>query len=198
MAVSGLAACSSHPPAPASRPADSLAQCLQRLDNAHVSYERVKDFSTPEGCGVSQAVRVRRSTIDWNRPAMMSCPLAATVADFETSVVQPAAQRTFGQAVRRMSNAGSYNCRGEIGGRAERISQHGYGRAIDVTGFELADGTVISVAKDWRNKGAKSTFLHEVAQGACRVFNLVITPNRNYEHHDHLHLDIGPYKMCGY
>jgi hypothetical protein len=37
-----------------------------------------------------------------------------------------------------------------------------------------------------------------VAQGACKIFSVVMTPNRNAEHHDHLHLDIGPYKLCGY
>ncbi|HXP95874.1 MAG TPA: extensin family protein, partial [Telmatospirillum sp.] len=82
-------------------------------------------------------------------------------------------------------------------GRPERLSQHAFGRALDVTGFELADGTVISVMKDWRNRGAKSEFLHQVAQGACKMFSVVLTPNYNAEHHDHLHLDIGPHKLCG-
>ncbi len=158
----------------------------------------MKDWTTSEGCGISQAVRVERSAIGWNRKTLMSCSLEAVVWDFETQVVQPAAERNFGQAVRKMSNAGSYSCRGEIGGRAERLSQHSFGKALDVTGFELADGTVISVSRDWRNKGAKSEFLHQVAQGACKIFSVVMTPNRNVEHHDHLHLDIGPHKFCGY
>lgn len=193
----GLAACASAPP-PSPPPADSVAACLRSLDQRHIHYERVKDWTTPEGCGVSQAVRIDRSAIEWNRKPLMSCPLSAVIWDFETQVVQPAAQRNFGQAVRKMSNVGSYNCRGEIGGRSERLSQHSFGRAFDVTGFELADGTVISVLKDWRNKGAKSEFLHQVAEGACRIFSVVMTPNRNIEHRDHLHLDIGPHKFCGY
>lgn len=153
---------------------------------------------TPEGCGIEQAVRVDRSAIDWNRKTMMACPLAAQVWDFETQVVQPAARRNFGQMVRKMSNAGSYNCRGEVGGRPERLSQHAFGRAFDITGFELADGTVVSVLRDWHGKGPKSEFLHQVAQGACATFSVVLTPNYNVEHRDHLHLDIGPHKLCGY
>lgn len=171
---------------------------MRSLDQRHIIYERVKDWTTPEGCGITQAVRVERSAIPWNRSTLMSCPLSAAVWDFETQVVQPAAQRNFGQPVRKMSNVGSYNCRGEIGGRPERLSQHAFGRALDVTGFELADGTVISVMRDWRNQGAKGAFLHEVAQGACKIFSVVMTPNRNAEHHDHLHMDIGPHKFCGY
>ncbi len=176
----------------------SGAACLQSLDRRHILYQRVKDWTTAEGCGISQAVRVDRSALEWNRSTLMSCSLSAVLWDFETQVVQPAAERNFGQAVRKMSNAGAYNCRGERGGRPERLSQHSFGKALDVTGFELADGTVISVQKDWRNRGAKSEFLHQVAQGACKVFSVVMTPNRNAEHHDHLHLDIGPYKLCGY
>jgi hypothetical protein len=194
----GLAACSSAPPPLPPSPANAGAVCLQSLDQRHIIYERVKDWTTPEGCGINQAVRVEHSAIEWNHSTLMSCALSAVVWDFETQVVQPAAQRNFGQRVLKMSNAGSYSCRGEIGGRPERLSQHSFGRALDVTGFELADGTVVSVLKDWRNKGAKSAFLHEVAQGACTIFSVVMTPNRNAEHHDHLHLDIGPYKLCGY
>lgn len=191
-----LAGCTSSPPPPPVL-ADIGARCLAGLDQRSIRYDRMADFTTPEGCGVSQAVRIKQSALAWNRPALMSCSLAATIWEFETRVVQPAAQRHFGQAARKLSHAGSYSCRGEIGGRAERISQHGYGRAIDVTGFELADGTVISVLRDWRGKGEKSAFLLDVAKGACTIFNLVLTPNHNAEHHDHLHLDIGPNKMCG-
>jgi hypothetical protein len=186
----------SHVPSPP--PADSAAACLRSLDQHHIIYERVKDWHTPEGCGIDQAVRVQHSAIEWNRSALMTCSMSSVIWEFETQVVQPAAQRNFGQTVRKMSNAGTYNCRGEVGGRPERLSQHSFGKAIDVTGFELTDGTVISVQKDWRNKGAKSEFLHQVAQGACKIFSVVMTPNRNAEHHDHLHFDIGPYKLCGY
>ena len=57
--------------------------------------------------------------------------------------LQPAAHHILGHAVRKMSNAGSYDCRGERGGRPQRLSQHSFGRAIDITGFELDNGTTI-------------------------------------------------------
>ena len=64
-------------------------------------------------------------------------------------------------------------------------------------GFELADGTVISVKKDWRGAGKRSEFLQEVARASCEHFNVVLTPNHNRLHNDHLHLDIGPHRLCG-
>jgi hypothetical protein len=195
------AACSSAPPpphAPPAPPPDPAAACLQGLDRRHILYDRLTDWRTPEGCAVEWAVRVKQSATQWNRSAIMTCPMSATIWDFETQVVQPAAHQFLGHAVRTMSNVGSYDCRGERGGRPERLSQHSFGRAIDITGFDLDDGTTVTVLRDWRGKGAKSEFLHQVAQGACRIFSVVITPNHNALHRDHLHLDIGPYKLCGY
>ena len=188
-----LAACHATPPPPA----DPFAQCLATLTQRHAVYERMADWSTPEGCGVEGAVRLTKASIPLNRPLMMGCPLAVQLLDFETRVVQPTAWRYFRQPVNRLLSAGSYVCRVERGGRKGRLSQHALGKAIDVTAFELADGTRISVLADWRGTGPKSLFLHEVTRGACDSFNVVLSPNRDAYHRDHLHLDIGPYKLCG-
>jgi hypothetical protein len=197
--VAIAAGCSSPPPpAPPPPPPSGETACLQELDARRIVYDRLPDWHTPEGCGIDGAVRVRQTSLQWNRPALMGCPLALVFARFESEVVQPEAKQGFGRTVRKVSNAGAYVCRAQRGGRADRLSEHAKGRAIDITGFELDDGTVISILRDWYGKGAKSEFLHRVALGACRIFSVVITPNRNEMHRDHLHLDIGPYKLCGY
>ncbi len=192
-----VAACSSGPSMAPSGPADPAAACLSYLNQHHIQYERVKDWRTPEGCGIDQAVRIKESAIPWNRPALMYCPFEENIWGFETQVVQPTAQRIFGRKVSKISHMGTYNCRGEKGsGHESRLSQHSYGKAIDIGSFELDDGTIISVLKDWRAPGPKSDFLHAVAKGACQHFNMVLTPNTNPMHRDHMHLDIGPYKRC--
>lgn len=199
--VMTMAACSSSRPRvvhapPPPPPADGLSQCLESLDQRRIVYDRIADWRTPEGCGIEWAVRVRQSAIPWNRPAQMSCPMSAKIWDFETYVIQPAAQKYFNRSVRQISHFGTYNCRGERGGRPDRMSQHAFGRAIDIAGFDLDDGTRITVVRDWRNQGAKSQFLHEVAKGACGIFSVVLTPDSNAEHYNHMHVDIGPYKLC--
>ena len=70
--------------------------------------------------------------------------------------------------------------------------------AIDLMAFELADGTMVSVKRDWREGGAKAAFLKDVARASCSTFNVVLTPNHDRFHQDHLHLDIGPHTLCGY
>jgi hypothetical protein len=60
----------------------------------------------------------------------------------------------------------------------------------------LADGTVISVQKDWGDAGPRGRFLHAVRDGACRVFLTTLSPDYNDAHHDHFHLDMGGMAKC--
>lgn len=195
-----LAACGHRPaPAPAApQPQLALPSCYQQLDQYGIGYQRVPDFHTPEGCGIDEAVRVTKSAIPWNRESLASCPFALTEWDFETHVVQPSAQKFLKHRVVRLDHAGTYDCRDERGSaHPERLSQHAFGKAIDLLGFALDDGTVISVRRDWNDKGAKGQFLREVARGACELFAVVITPKSNAFHADHIHMDTGPFKYCG-
>jgi hypothetical protein len=197
--MAALAACAHKPPPPAPPPAlkTERQSCYQQLDQRGVTYERERDFHTSQGCGIDENVRVDRSPIPLSRPASMSCPFAVVLSDFETRIVQPAAKRYFHKRVTEIGHAGTYACRDQRGGDASRLSQHAYGKAIDILGFELEGGERISVLKDWRGDGAKAKFLHEVAKGACTLFDVVITPNHNSFHLDHIHMDKGPYKLCG-
>lgn len=190
-----LAACQTAPPPPPP-PQDPFAACLMDLEQRRIVFQRVPDWQTSDGCGIQGAVKVTASLIPWNRSLLLSCPLAAKINEFEATAVQPLAQRWLGQRVKRMLNAGSYDCRGQRGDHPDRLSEHALGRAIDLTGFELEDGTSVSIRHDWAGNGAKARFLHHLAGAACKIFNMVITPDANALHHDHFHLDIGPYKAC--
>ena len=101
-----------------------------------------------------------------------------------------------GVTVTLLTSAGSYDCRGQRSDHPERISEHALGRAVDITGFTLDDGSRITVQKNWWGKDEKAEFLHRVAAGAWKLFSVVLTPKSNKLHHDHLHLDNAPYKKC--
>jgi hypothetical protein len=166
------------------------------LDQRHVDYDRISDFHSPEGCGIDQAVKLKNPSIPLTRPLLLACPAAISLADFEAQVVIPAARATLGHAVTALSSPGSYDCRGQRGDHPERLSEHAKGLAIDISGFTLDDGSKITVLHNWSGKDAKAAFLHQVAAGACKLFSVVLTPKTNRLHHDHLHLDSGPYKKC--
>jgi len=204
-----LAGCGSAPPPLPPKPAllDPAAACLSDLSLAHATFQPLAAFG--EGnCSIANPVRLTGGATAWNRPGVLSCPMARTLVRFEAEVVQPAAHKHFGVRVKRMDHLGTYDCRtqrnettaaaAQMGtSRGGRLSEHAKGLAIDLAGFELADGTVVSVKKDWYAGGKAGAFLREVARSSCRVFNVVLTPNHDRFHTDHIHLDIGPHTLCG-
>jgi len=196
MAVLVLAGCGGPPPTPPSGARVDGAQCLGALADRGTAFAREADFRNGRGCGIATAVSLRGNTAPLNRPVTVNCGLALALDDFERGVMQPAARRHFGQPVTRIHHLGAYVCRGRSG-NAGRLSEHAFGRAIDLYAFELADGRIVRVPDHWHDRGRRGAFLHEIARGACGVFGVVLTPNHDADHHDHLHFDIGPWRLCG-
>jgi hypothetical protein len=191
--LSGLVAGCVGPPRPPAPMAG--AECLDELAAQGVRFVPIAAPVALNGCGIDNGVRIEQSAISWNRPAEMSCTLAARLDRFEREAVQQAAQRYFGRPVVLIHHFGAYTCRGENGGNG-RLSQHARGNAIDIGSFELGDGTRIAVETDWRGRGPRRDFLHEVAKRACAYFNVVLTPASDALHHNHFHFDVGPYRLC--
>jgi hypothetical protein len=179
-------------------PAPSLLSgraCLARLDAQEVTYRPLESVpASSSSCRVDTAVRISRVEAGLNQPAVMSCALASRLDDFEHDVVQPLAREELGRRVIRINHMGSFSCRGVNGG--SRLSMHALGLAIDIAGFRLADGSTVSVEHDWNEPGPKRRFLRDVARRACKYFSVVLTPDSDAAHRDHVHLDIGRDRLC--
>lgn len=177
--------------------------CILRLRRAGVQFEVLPDLETKRGCGYTNAVKVvGLRNVAFSRPATVRCPLALKVVRWVDDVVQPEAQLKFDQKVKELDIYSSYSCRTARGrtwgGRRRRLSQHAYGNALDVGGFRFADGTYIAYRKDWRKKGRERDFLHEVSARACDGFSKVFTPDYDWHHRHHVHLDLADGSLCGY
>lgn len=128
--------------------------------------------------------------------AKMTCKEALAVTVWERQVVQTAAFEILGQGVVAIPHYGTYACRNMYGKDDTPVSEHASANALDVAGFTLADGTTVSVERDWNDPGPKGRFLHRVRDGACQVFLTTLSPDYNPEHANHLHLDMGGWPMC--
>ena len=127
-----------------------------------------------------------------------ACPVAAALYLLDRDVLQRAAMRHIGQTVRTVEHAGSYSCR-RLYGRAEGpFSEHATADAVDIIGFVLADGSRISVLRDWPDQGSRGRFLREVRDGACDLFATTLSPDYNAAHRDHLHLDMAQRGRLGW
>lgn len=164
------------------------ALCLAVLRRSGAAFTSVPDHSDGHGCGWRNAVRLR--TVGRARlqpPALLSCPLAVSLAMLDRHALQPLAEAHFGQRVARIDHVGSYACRNIYGRASAPLSRHATGQAIDFTGVVLADGRRTTVLRDW-GQGAEGAFLRDVEARGCGYFGTVLGPRYNAAHRGHFHL----------
>ena len=148
----------------------------------------------PPGCSRDHTVTISGLSEAKLRPEEMNCTIALRLYLLERHVIQPAARRHFNSGVATIAHFGSYSCRTIAG--SWRMSEHATANAIDLAGFRLGNGRLISLKKDWNGAADARDFLREVREGACRLFNTTLSPDYNNDHADHFHLDMGLFHTC--
>ena len=103
-------------------------------------------------CVIETAVSLSRLSRARVRPEDARCAIAARLYMWERHILQPAAQRLFGQQVTEILHFGSYSCRTMRGGNS--MSEHATANAFDISGFVLANGQRVSVKADWGKSNA--------------------------------------------
>lgn len=149
-----------------------------------VSYER-----PIAQCGIATPVKVTSvAGIELSTPAALDCPTAKTFADWLTDEADPAAQKILGGRIEKVWIMASYACRPRNHRKGARLSEHSFGRAIDIGGMWLSNGKEISVLSDWRN-GDSGKYLREIWRAACGPFKTVLGPDGDRYHQNHFHFD---------
>lgn len=165
--------------------------CRAALASPVVAARPIGDKEIVDGCGWRNAVAVSRAGGARLAAAQVTCEMAAALALWLEHDVQPLAERLLGTRVASVDSMGTYACRNIIGSRALTAfrSQHATANAIDISGFRLADGQSIVIARDWRSVTRKSEFLRAIHAKACGYFRVALSPDYNEAHRDHFHLD---------
>ena len=152
--------------------------------------ERVPDFHEANGCGVVNGYKIYTiNDVGLSPSALITCDMADAVSTWLSSAVQPAAMAAYGQRVVALKVVASYSCRARNNKYGAKLSEHGFGNALDIASFTLADGREISVVRDYYGNAADQKFLHSIRAQACGLFSTVLGPGSDAEHHDHFHLD---------
>ncbi|MBC2778696.1 extensin-like domain-containing protein [Parasphingopyxis marina] len=170
-------------------PSADLRQCLGNLSRDGVEYTRLPDRNFSRGCRAIGAVQLLQVGVPTRNLGAMTCPLAARYGRWVREVLQPAAQRRFGEQVTLVETFGTYSCRNING--SGRLSEHGKANAIDISAFTLAGGRRITVQEGWRGDRREREFLRELHSGACERFEIVLGPDANADHYNHFHFDMG-------
>lgn len=185
----------SAPPTPTRQNFANTAQCLSALFSTGASFRKIEDFRHDNGCGMDRAVSLAAAAP--NTPvspaADIGCDMAVAFSRLANEVIQPEALRLLGQPVARINQVAGYSCRNRAPGK---LSEHAKGRAIDISGFVMADGSLVDVEDDWRGSGAKSEFLRTVGRRACDYVSIVLGPSHDRAHRNHFHFDLGQWELC--
>lgn len=149
------------------------------------------------GCGVSEAVQVRSvSDVALSQRSVMDCGTARALKAWVEGSVKPTLRKT-GGGVTGLHVAAHYACRTRNNKKGARISEHGKGRAIDIAGFRLRDGSTISVLKGWTARDTGQA-LRRMHRDACGPFGTVLGPDADSFHRDHFHFDTARYRSGTY
>lgn len=152
--------------------------------------------------GVSIHSALATSERDHSPSTIFDCRLVLAVDDFAAfAATKGIVEMVYFGAYRPQS---AYGCTAKYAGQ-----QHCAGLAVDVGTFKKADGTVLSVEKDFHGKVGNPTcgptarrttitpssteLWSLVCDTADRaIFNVMLTPNYNAQHFNHVHLEITP------
>jgi hypothetical protein len=144
-----------------------------------------------KGCGVAEPVRVTSvEGVRLSQAAIMDCTTAKALKTWIKKGLQPAFSKK--TKVVELRVAAHYICRTRNNVKGAKISEHGKGKAIDISAIVLADGRVLSVADDWGKT------LRRVYKAACGIFTTTLGPGSDGYHEDHMHFDTARYRSGAY
>jgi hypothetical protein len=152
---------------------------------------KMADISVRNGCQVRNRYDVSAlGGVEFSQVATLNGGMIAPVHDWLENTVQKAAEDRFGERVAAITVAASYSCRPRNNVRGAKMSEHGYGNALDISSFTLESGRQISVLDDYYSWGKAGKFLKTVREDACSDFSTVLGPGSDRAHRNHIHLDL--------
>ncbi len=158
-----------------------------------------QDIGVVEGagaCGIEGAIRLTEvSGVQLSTPAQIDCGTALALKTWVETGVKPIVGDTGGGAT-SLRVVAHYACRSRNNLSGARLSEHSFGRAIDIAGIGLADGTEMTLLTGWN--GQYATQLRQLWQAACGPFGTVLGPNSDRFHQDHFHFDTASYRSGSY
>jgi hypothetical protein len=176
---------------------ETTLQCHADLAREAVKYRPLEDRYFGNGCSVLGSVQLLDIGTPVTNLGAMTCPLARQFARWTREAVQPAANAWLGSRVVRVESFGTYSCRPINSRSGAKLSEHGRSNAVDISAFVLADGRRVTVLQGWNGEDQDiRRFLRAVHGAGCRRFAIVLGPDADSFHRDHLHFDMGRGPYC--
>ncbi len=195
------------PPASVANQQPSDGACLAVLKAKHVDFQVVDQPLGLPACVVVQPVQLKSALVNGvvlqlpDHP-ILNCAFAVHFVEWMQDLGGPAAVAKEGFALKEFYTGPGYQCRGRNGETSAKISEHGFGNAVDIERMKFSDGQVFLV-HDAPDPAARAyETLKAIRVSACARFTTVLGPGSNEAHREHFHFDNGAhgksgiYKIC--
>ena len=168
------------------------------LRTPHIVATPIADNVQPNGCGWTNAVRVREVGGAELGLEQLTCEASAALALWVEQDVQPLAVSMFGSRVAWIQDMGTYSCRNMIGNKrwVNMRSQHSLANAVDIGAFRLENGKQISITKDYKADSREGRFPARGAHACLPLLPRRHRPGVQRGAPDHLHFDRGIFTRC--
>jgi hypothetical protein len=175
-------------------PQDDGESCLQMLRAMGAKYTVAAATVDYGKCNVENPVNLQSITTKGNRidlpeAPLLNCKFALQFSKWLSESGAPILSAQLDSPVERISTGPGFECRGRNGDGSAKISEHGYGNAVDISTFQLRNGKTLSVGE--------TTLLPGVRASACGYFTTVLGPGSNAAHATHFHFDMGIHGKSG-
>ncbi|GFE64786.1 extensin-like domain-containing protein [Litoreibacter roseus] len=172
--------------------------CQAVLQDGGVQFRPMPDLEASPQCHIRGRVSLTGVGAAWIAPVETRCAIALRMAMWEQHALQSAATTHLGTDLTRIEHFSSYNCRAirTGAGISNRMSTHATADAIDISGFQFADGRRITLKDNWSGPADAANFLKDARDSACRWFETTLGPDYNALHADHFHLQSRGWGTC--
>lgn len=169
--------------------------CLIRLQRAGVDASTREVNGAQAACTVETPVQLRAvgvsgaaGRIDLPDRPVLACRFAERLGQWATEVVAPLSAGQLRTDVKTIRTGPGFDCRNRNHRPSGKLSAHATGLAVDVAGFELANGEHLPITDS--SSEAKVRFLSGLRKGSCGWFTTILGPGSDAAHAAHWHLDI--------
>jgi len=170
--------------------------CLERLKQAGFVFDTAASPHSPNSaCIIDTPVHLkavvvagRHGSVRLTDEPLLSCRFGERFGHWVGDLAVPLIAERLGSEVKAVRTGPGFECRNRNRAAGGKLSAHALGLAVDVGGFELANGKSVPIKPNGDER--MHAAVEVVRTAACGWFLTVLGPGSDAAHTDHMHLDI--------
>jgi hypothetical protein len=144
-----------------------------------------------------EAIQHPYGSVQMPADMLNNCGFALSFSRWIADVANPLAIQHLGGTITAVRSGKGFVCRRRNNLPTGKLSEHSFGNAIDIIGFDLANGAKFNVREASKLPPNEAGFLDALRKTACGYFTTVLGPGSNPAHATHLHVDLGKHGKSG-